>query len=50
MRRYRTVGIVIVLIIASALAGYEVGANKASWDSSPSQTARANSNNQHPTI
>jgi Cyclic nucleotide-binding domain len=43
MRRYRTVGIVIVLIIASALAGYEVGANKASWDSSPSQTARANS-------
>jgi len=43
MRRYRTVGIVIVLIIASTLAGYEVGANKASWGSSPSQTARANS-------
>jgi len=41
MRLYRTVGVVIVLIVASAFAGYEVGASKAAWDPSPRQVARA---------
>jgi hypothetical protein len=43
MRRYRNVGIVVVLVVASAFAGYEIGASKAIWDSSPSQIARAKS-------
>ena len=41
MHRYRNVGIVVVLVVASALAGYEVGASKAAWDLAPSQIARA---------
>src|SRR5437899_7154450 len=41
MRRYRAVGIVIVLIVASACTGYESGANTAG--SSPAQMARTKS-------
>jgi hypothetical protein len=41
MRRYRAVGIAIVLIVASAFTGYEIGANKAG--SSPAQMAPAKS-------
>jgi hypothetical protein len=43
MGRYRNVGIVVVLVVASALAGYEVGANQPVWGSSPAQTAQAKS-------
>ena len=40
MRRFRTAGIVVVLIVASALAGYEVGVHQPVWSSSISQIAK----------
>jgi len=40
MRRFRTAGILVVLIVASALAGYEIGAHKPVWSSSTSQIAK----------
>jgi Cyclic nucleotide-binding domain len=42
MRRYSIVAIV-VLIAASAFAGYEVGANKSAWDAPSSRIAQAQS-------
>jgi ABC-type multidrug transport system fused ATPase/permease subunit len=41
MRRLRTAGLLAVLIIASALAGYEVGIHQPVWKSSTSQIANA---------
>jgi len=41
MRRYRAIGIVIVLIVASAFAGYEIGAHTAG--SSPAQIVKSES-------
>jgi hypothetical protein len=37
MRRFRTAGILVVLILASALAGYEIGVHQPVWSSSASQ-------------
>jgi len=42
MRRYSIV-VIVVLIAASAFAGYEVGANKSAWDAPPSRIAPAQS-------
>ena len=43
MPRFRTVGILVVLIVASALAGYEIGASKSICAASPTQITRAGS-------
>jgi hypothetical protein len=40
MRRFRTAGLLVVLIVASALAGYEIGAHRPVWSSSASQAAK----------
>jgi|SRR5215813_7403053 len=40
MRRFRTAGLLVVLIAASALAGYEVGAHRPVSSSAASQVAR----------
>jgi CRP-like cAMP-binding protein len=40
MRRCLTAGIVVVLIAASALAGYEIGVHQPVWSSSTSQIAK----------
>jgi hypothetical protein len=37
MRRFRTAGILVVLILASALAGYEIGVHQPVWSSSARQ-------------
>jgi ABC-type multidrug transport system fused ATPase/permease subunit len=41
MRRFRTAGLLVVLIVVSALAGYEVGVHQPVWSFSASQIATA---------
>src|SRR5262250_1457289 len=43
MRRFSIVAILVVLVAASAFAGYEVGANKTAWDAPSSRTTPAQS-------
>src|SRR2546429_7235373 len=40
MRRFLTAGILVVLIAASALAGYEIGVHQPVWGSSAGQVAK----------
>jgi Cyclic nucleotide-binding domain len=40
MRRFRTAGLLVVLIVASALAGYQIGVHKSVLSSSTSQIAK----------
>ena len=40
MRRFLTAGILVVLIAASALAGYEIGVHQPVWSSSTNQIAK----------
>jgi hypothetical protein len=48
MRRFRTAGLLVVLIVVSALAGYEVGVHQPVWSSSTSQIANAGSKTEQP--
>src|SRR5882724_9586572 len=48
MRRFCTAGFLVVLIVASALAGYEVGVHQPVWSSSTSQIAKTGSKSEQP--
>lgn len=46
MRRFRTAGLLVVLIVVSVLAGYEVGIHQPVWISAASQIAKAPASEQ----